>query len=54
MELLEMVKKYFKGPIPKQYSLVEFKNRQLMELIENELFVISYVVEKWSKEIKKA
>ncbi|MDG5490624.1 hypothetical protein [Psychroserpens sp. SPM9] len=50
-ELIEILKKKFNGTIPKEHDLVELENKELLELIEDELFIISYVTEKWSKEI---
>lgn len=52
-ELIEILKKKFDGTIPKKYDLTEMENWELLELIDNELFVISYVTEKWSKETKQ-
>ena len=49
-ELIEMVKKYFGGSIPKQHNLVELENKELLDLIDNQLFIISYITEKWSQE----
>ncbi|WP_299111940.1 hypothetical protein [uncultured Winogradskyella sp.] len=52
-ELIEILKKKFGGTIPKEHNLMEMENRELLELIDNELFIISYVTEKWSKEEKE-
>ncbi|WP_299884396.1 hypothetical protein [uncultured Lacinutrix sp.] len=52
-ELIDMLKKRFNGTIPKQHNLLELENRELLNLIDNDLFIISYVTEKWSKEIVK-
>ncbi|WP_299117539.1 hypothetical protein [uncultured Winogradskyella sp.] len=52
-ELIEILKKKFGGTIPKEHNLTEMENRELLELIDNELFIISYVTEKWSKEVKE-
>jgi len=52
-ELIEILKKKFGGNVPKEHNLMEMENRELLELIDNELFVISYVTEKWSKEVKQ-
>lgn len=49
-ELIEMVKKRFDGSIPKEYNLVELENEELLNLIEDEMLVIAYVTDKWSKE----
>ncbi|WP_299223173.1 hypothetical protein [uncultured Psychroserpens sp.] len=52
-ELIEILKKKFNGTIPKEHNLVELENKELLELIGDELFIISYVTEKWSKEISE-
>ncbi|WP_299223854.1 hypothetical protein [uncultured Psychroserpens sp.] len=52
-ELIEILKKKFGGTIPKEHNLVELENKELLELIGDELFIISYVTEKWSKEISR-
>ena len=52
-ELIEILKKKFGGTVPKEHNLAEMENRELLELIGNELFIISYVTEKWSKETKQ-
>ncbi|MBV7270649.1 hypothetical protein [Winogradskyella luteola] len=52
-ELIEILKKKFGGTVPKEHNLAEMENRELLELIGNELFIISYVTEKWSKEEKQ-
>ncbi|MFD2916865.1 hypothetical protein [Psychroserpens luteus] len=50
-ELIEIIKKRFDGTIPKEHNLVELENKELLELIGNEMFIISYVTEKWSREV---
>lgn len=52
-ELIEILKKKFDGTIPKSHNLVELENEELLKLIGDELFIISYVTEKWSKEISE-
>lgn len=52
-ELIEILKKKFYGTIPKEHDLVELENKDLLQLIGDELFIISYVTEKWSKEISE-
>ncbi len=53
-ELIEILKKKFDGSIPKTHNLVELENEELLELIGDELFIISYVTEKWSREPRQA
>ncbi|WP_452225602.1 hypothetical protein [Lacinutrix chionoecetis] len=50
MKRIEIIKKKFEGSIPKEYNLLEFENEELLTLIEDELFIISFVTEKWSKQ----
>ncbi len=52
-QLIEMVTRHFDGTIPKQHDLVSMENRELLGLIDNELFIISYVTGLWSKEAQK-
>lgn len=49
-QLIEMVTKHFNGSIPKEHNLVELENKELLELIDNKLFIISYVTGLWSTE----
>lgn len=49
-ELIEIVKKRFDGSIPKEHNLLEMENVELLELIGDEMYIIAYVTEKWSKE----
>ena len=50
-ELIEIIKSRFGGSIPKEHNLVEMENSELLSLIGDELFIISYMTQKWSKEI---
>ena len=49
-DLIQILKKQFGGTIPKQYDLIEMEKVDLFELIENELFIISYMTLKWCEE----
>jgi len=49
-ELIDMVTKFFNGTIPKEHNLVELENKELLELIDNDLFIISFVTAKWFEE----
>lgn len=53
-ELLEMITKWFDGTIPKEHNLMELEKKELLELVGDELFIISYVTEKWSREAREA
>jgi len=52
-ELIEIVKKKHKGTIPKEYNLIELENIELVALIEDEVYVIAYVTQKWSENVPK-
>ena len=49
-ELIELVKRRFGGSIPKEHNLVELENKELLELVGDEMFLISFVTEKWTRE----
>ena len=50
-ELLEMVHKRFNGKIPKDINLVEAEKQDLLSYIGNDLYLITYTVEKWCEDI---
>lgn len=52
-QLIEIIKVKYKGSIPKDLDLVEAENKDLLNIIEDELYVIAYATEKWSREVKK-
>jgi hypothetical protein len=47
-ELIEIISKKFNGTIPKEFNLIEMENEELLEVIGDEMYIISYVTEKWS------
>ena len=51
-ELIEMVNRRFNGKIPKEINLVEAEKIDLLSFIGNELYIITYTVEKWCKEME--
>ncbi len=53
-ELIEILKKRFEGSIPKQHNLMEMENEELFKLIGDEMYLISYMSEKWSLEVVNA
>ena len=53
-ELIEILKKRFEGAIPKEYNLMEMENEELFQLIGNEMYLISYMSEKWSRKVTNA
>lgn len=50
-ELIEIITKIFNGSVPKEHNLVEMENDGLLKLIGDDLFIISYMTEKWSKDV---
>lgn len=50
-ELIEIITKIFDGNVPQEHNLVEMENDGLLKLIGDDLYIISYVVENWSKEV---
>lgn len=53
-DLIEIITKIYDGKLPEELNKVETENAQLLELIGDDLFVISYMTEKWSKEAVEA
>jgi len=49
-DLIEIIKKCFDGTIPKEHNLIEMEKPELLGLVKNEMIIISYMTEKWSKE----
>lgn len=49
-DLIEIIKKCFGGTIPKEHNLIEMEKPELLSLIKNEMLIISYMTEKWSRE----
>ena len=52
-ELLEIITQKYEGSVPKTLDLLTMENQELLEHIADELFVISYVTLKWSREAQK-
>lgn len=50
-ELIEIITKIFDGKVPGEHNLVEMENEGLLKLIADDLYIISYVTEIWSKEV---
>ena len=51
-QLIEIIKKRFEGNIPKTHNLIELENEELVALIEDDMYVIAYVTELWSQELR--
>ena len=51
-ELIEIItNNIFNGQIPPEHNLVEMENSELLKLIGDDLYIIAYVTQKWSKEV---
>jgi hypothetical protein len=49
-ELINIISRMHGGTIPEEHNLVELENDGLLKLIGDELYIIAYVTEQWSKE----
>jgi hypothetical protein len=49
-DLVEVIQKIHNGNIPKELDLTLLENEELLTIIGDELFVISFITEKWCKE----
>lgn len=49
-ELIAIISRKHDGIIPEEYNLAELENDGLLQLIGDELYVMAYVAEQWSKE----
>ncbi|MFC5044086.1 hypothetical protein ACFSTE_09255 [Aquimarina hainanensis] len=52
-ELIAIIKYRFGGSIPKEHDLMEKENEELLNLIEDDMYIISYVTQKWCEEVAK-
>lgn len=50
-QLIEIITSIYNGSIPKEYNLVEMENEELLQVIADDMFVISYVTYQWSQEL---
>jgi len=48
--LVEVIKKIHNGSIPKELDLALMENEELLSIIKDEMYVISFITERWSKE----
>lgn len=53
-ELIEIINHIYDGDIPEQYELVDMENEELLKVIGDDFSIISYVTNKWSKEVSSA
>lgn len=50
-ELVEIINHIYDGVIPDEYELVDMENSELLKVIGDDFSIISYVTNKWSKEV---
>lgn len=53
-ELIEIINHIYDGVIPEEYELVDMENSELLKVIGDDYSIISYVTNKWSKEVSSA
>ncbi|HBI00497.1 MAG TPA: hypothetical protein PLL09_01060 [Flavobacterium sp.] len=53
-ELIEIINHIYDGNIPEGYQLVDMENADLLRVIGDDFSIISYVTNKWSKEVISA
>ena len=46
-ELVAILNQKFDGKLPKEVNLIELENEDLLQLIEDELIILAYLVPKW-------
>lgn len=47
-ELIEIITQKFQGQVPKEYNLLEMENQELLAIIGDDFYIISFVCGKWS------
>lgn len=53
-ELIEVIHYKSNGDSPDADQLMEMENEELLQLIEDELYILAYVVKQWCKDLEKA
>ncbi|MBL7789382.1 MAG: hypothetical protein JNL75_06055 [Chitinophagales bacterium] len=49
-DLIDILKKKHDGKVPSELNLMECENSELLKLIGDDMFLISYSTEQWSKD----
>lgn len=49
-ELINILTQKYDGKLPKEVNLIELENENLLQLIEDELMILAYLVPKWIDE----
>ncbi|MGC4129263.1 MAG: hypothetical protein QM564_06820 [Bergeyella sp.] len=52
-ELIEIINHIYDDDVPSEYNLVEMENNELLQLIGDDFSIISYVINRWSKDVSK-
>ena len=55
-DLIQIITDKHDGTIPKEHNLVELENKELLTIIGDDMYIISYITKKWCEEtqMKKA
>ncbi len=51
-DLIQIIKDKHNGSIPKELNLLESENEDLLKIIGDDMYIISYMTRKWSEEAK--
>ncbi len=51
-DLIQIIKDKHNGSIPKELNLMESENEDLLKTIGDDMYIISYMTQKWSEEAK--
>jgi len=49
-ELIDIIREKYSGSIPKEFNLIEMENEELLEIIGDDMYIISYTTKKWCGE----
>lgn len=49
-DLIQIITDTHNGTIPKQHNLMEMENQELLALIGDDMFIISYMTRKWCQQ----
>ncbi|WP_301401818.1 hypothetical protein [Polaribacter huanghezhanensis] len=52
-DLIQIINDSHNGAIPKEHNLMEMENQELLTLIGDDMFIISYITRKWCREPQK-
>ena len=53
-ELIEVIKKVYDGNVPKDLDIALMENEELLKCIDDEMYIIAFVTDQWSKESSTA